>query len=156
MKKPLDLTKPVQTRDGRKARIVCANARSVYPIIALVSREDDSEELISFYADGHILSTLENVQGDLINVPAEQKWRPWRVEEYPVGALFRTKGGDLLRTRIALAVTIRGTLQFAGDNGGMVGDDAQKLFDFREHSLDIFKPDSERKWLPCGVLEAAE
>lgn len=34
--KAFDPTKPVQTRDGRKARIICTDAKGVLPIIALV------------------------------------------------------------------------------------------------------------------------
>lgn len=35
--KPFDPTKPVQTRDGRKARIICTDAASPLPIVALVT-----------------------------------------------------------------------------------------------------------------------
>lgn len=47
--KPFDLEqakagKPVCTRDGRKARIICFNAKTLcdYPIIALVENADNS------------------------------------------------------------------------------------------------------------------
>lgn len=39
MKKLLDVNKPIQTRDGRKARIICTDKKgSDYPIVALYER----------------------------------------------------------------------------------------------------------------------
>ena len=51
--KPFDLEaarsgKPVRTRDGRKARIICFDAKGTHPIIALVSDPDIEGEEIPF------------------------------------------------------------------------------------------------------------
>ncbi len=55
--KPFDPTKPVQTRDGRKARIVCMNAdNSRYPIVALVTL-DGQEYPYTYTACGKYRST---------------------------------------------------------------------------------------------------
>jgi hypothetical protein len=65
----LDLTKPVQTREGHKVRILCTNrAGGLYPIVALVDEGRGIEVTGSWTRDGL------NVVGDpsprdLINVP---------------------------------------------------------------------------------------
>ena len=41
--------KPVCTRDGRKARIICFDKKGTFPIIALVDRYDCKEELVYTY-----------------------------------------------------------------------------------------------------------
>lgn len=64
---PLDLTKPVQTRDGRPVRILCTDRRhSVDTIVALVVRGDAYEAVVTYAADGSygIAPSAE----DLINV----------------------------------------------------------------------------------------
>lgn len=66
--RPFDPTKPVQTRDGRKARIICsdrAGPSGNYPIVALFG---DSESLETYTADGRSHSEQTNAR-DLVNVP---------------------------------------------------------------------------------------
>jgi hypothetical protein len=71
----LDLTKPVQTRDGRKVRIVCTDYANTYkrPIIGLIAGFDDGRfghEMMQVYAlDG----TCTTAAQDLVNVP-EKRW----------------------------------------------------------------------------------
>ena len=55
--KPFDLEaakagKPVCTRDGRKARIICFDRKDNTPIVALIERVDGIEILQCFYNDG--------------------------------------------------------------------------------------------------------
>ncbi len=74
--KKFDPTKPVQTRDGRPARILCtdrkARALSDHTIVALIDYTD-GEQVMFFRPDGCNSSVLE--QGiDLVNVP-ERKSR---------------------------------------------------------------------------------
>jgi hypothetical protein len=66
----IDLTKPVQTRKGHKARIICTDRKhSHFPVIALVQISDD-EATETYTIDGKW-----NIDGacdsDLINVPEE-------------------------------------------------------------------------------------
>lgn len=70
--KPFDPAKPVRTRDGRVARIVCTDSKSKFgPIVALVGPDDESQ----FYqSNGHYLADSPHYY-DLINVEP-------RVEEY--------------------------------------------------------------------------
>ena len=43
----------VMTRDGKDARIICTDARGLYPVVALIERSDgDAEDLSLFTKDG--------------------------------------------------------------------------------------------------------
>lgn len=66
-----DPTKPVQTRDGRKARIVAilANPTASYPIICVITEKDGSEEMESFTLNGRASMHRSETHEDLINVP---------------------------------------------------------------------------------------
>ena len=64
--------KPVRTRDGRKARIICTDAKGDYPIIALV-QEAFGQELAEAYTQTGVWSYWDGAgndfdQGDLINI----------------------------------------------------------------------------------------
>lgn len=70
MRTTFDPTKPVRTRHGRAARIICADVKSGYPIIALVANSDDGTELARSYDErGLYYSVGEECGADLINVP---------------------------------------------------------------------------------------
>lgn len=63
----------IVTRDGKKARIICYDAKSSRPIIALVKRKfDDYEECYSFYENGRACSNKET-DYDLIMLLPEKK-----------------------------------------------------------------------------------
>jgi len=70
----LDLTKPVQTRDGRKVRILCTDKSSgrtdrETKIVALVtSKELEVEEVLVYFSNGRFLYNSE-YKHDLVNVP---------------------------------------------------------------------------------------
>ena len=58
--KPFDLEaakagKPVYTRDGRKVRIICFDAKCIKPIVALIQGSDNSEQ-IEYYTENGIFS----------------------------------------------------------------------------------------------------
>jgi hypothetical protein len=83
MTKPFNTKEPVQTREGKKARIICTDAKGEYPIIALV--EFDSHEAVYYYrSNGEARDATcfvwEKSQNDLVNVP--QKRTVW-VNMYP-------------------------------------------------------------------------
>lgn len=61
---------PVQTRDGRKARIICTNALrgGGESIIALIHTDEDTESIEEYFANGLLMPS--NEYGiDLINIP---------------------------------------------------------------------------------------
>lgn len=48
-----DPSKKVVTRDGKGIRIICTDARGLYPVVALIERPDgDAEDLSRFTKDG--------------------------------------------------------------------------------------------------------
>lgn len=74
MSKPFDPTKPVQTRDGRKVRILDVNLKSnIGNIVAAIQRPgSDQENVRVLYADGHFSSSGSELPLDLVNVRAKQ------------------------------------------------------------------------------------
>lgn len=65
----LDLTKPVQTRDGRPVRILCTDARREDCIIGLIN-ENGKDQSYYWYPDGsHWHDPYGPRDCDLINVP---------------------------------------------------------------------------------------
>lgn len=68
-KKPLDTTKPVQTRDGRKARILGTLAGNLsFPIVAAITTESGREVSETYTVSGHARAGRE-YHTDLLNVP---------------------------------------------------------------------------------------
>lgn len=65
-----DPTKPVQTRDGRPARIICTDRKhSRDVIVALVTSDTTNDEhLVTYCASGQYVDSItDNV--DLVNIP---------------------------------------------------------------------------------------
>lgn len=81
--------KPVCTRDGRKARIICFDRKnSIYPIIALVENQiDNKEDLLRYTGTGKFLEEKECDERDLMMLP--EKKEGW-VNVYK-GGLLDTK-----------------------------------------------------------------
>lgn len=63
----VDWTKPVRTRDGRAARVLCTDANRDYPVIALID-EGKGERLEQYCADGSFLANRDGpTESDLVN-----------------------------------------------------------------------------------------
>lgn len=71
-----DPTKPVQTRGGRKARIIATDAKGPYPIVALVDSGCSHESAESYTNDGRYFDDdVEKNKLDLINAhERESRW----------------------------------------------------------------------------------
>jgi hypothetical protein len=70
--KKFDPMRPVQTRKGKPARILCADLRGGhYPVVAAVSNADGNEYVETFTAEGRRddCDTSDKNGCDLINVP---------------------------------------------------------------------------------------
>ena len=68
------LATKVQTRDGRKARLICVDKKSKYwPVMALVTA-DCKEYTVEFTAAGMANQNGEPSTADLINVPVEREY----------------------------------------------------------------------------------
>jgi len=116
-----DPKKPVQTRDGRKVRIICTDARSAYPIIALIEMSNGGESRMSYTADGTSMYCTPSAQ--LINVPERKTW--WaNVYDFGLPRTHKSrKAADALRGSDAL-----GLVSLTIENG--------KIVSFENHPLD--------------------
>jgi hypothetical protein len=63
----LDLTRPLQTRDGRKARLLATDLKGPFPLLAALDY-GSHEGFRIYYSDGR-LSSMHTSEYDLINVP---------------------------------------------------------------------------------------
>lgn len=86
--KPFDPTKPCQTRDGRKVRILCTDAELTYvgrkhPIVGLVEEYQSPD---TWDANGKYDSVDQESKFDLINIPEKRKLTGW-VNVYQNGDL---------------------------------------------------------------------
>lgn len=64
--------KPVCTRDGRKARIICFDKKGGIPIVALIEENQDGkskEEINYFYVNGCSVSNTIESKDDLLMAP---------------------------------------------------------------------------------------
>ena len=64
--------KPVCTRDGRKARIICFDRKDVRPIVALIKSDNGDEGVYYYYADGLNLDKYSSVF-DLMMLPEKKE-----------------------------------------------------------------------------------
>lgn len=87
--KQLDLTKPVQTRDGRPVRILCTDAQSITSVVGLISEEPGKERLFAWNAHGRVagLAQLDAHTDDLVNTPVKRRVTGW-LNVYPDGAVY--------------------------------------------------------------------
>ena len=71
--KPFDPTKPCQTRDGRKVRILCTDApsKSGHPILGVIEGQADNFE--QWTSDGKYYDKQSNSIYDLINIAEKRK-----------------------------------------------------------------------------------
>jgi len=84
-------------------------------------------------------------------IAPEPKLKPWKPEEFPVGALLRVKNGTDLVSSILAKSSI--AITYCAGNTGIrhlsANDSSyEKLVSNLEHSTD-----GGKTWLPCGVME---
>ena len=88
-------TKKLITRDGRNVRIICTDAKTYYPIIALVESTDSTtEQCLSFIKNGKYFDNRSSVE-DLFFAP--EKHEGW-VNVYKDGDHFYSSM-DILKTK---------------------------------------------------------
>ena len=87
-----DTSKEVVTRDGRKVRrILCTDARSTYPVIALVEdHEGAKDKALSFTKDGKFFSETDDVT-DLFFAPEKHEGWATIYGKFLAGEIFSTK-----------------------------------------------------------------
>lgn len=71
----LDITKPVQTRDGKPARIVCTDMKGTFPVVALVTQKSGNEVVNSYDSNGVYHTFSGKSDNDLVNIPERvERW----------------------------------------------------------------------------------
>lgn len=69
-----DITKPVQTRSGKKAKIICTNLKNMgFPIAAIVENSSGYEFVNHYTKEGKLTTSNTDCEWDIINVPVEIK-----------------------------------------------------------------------------------
>jgi hypothetical protein len=135
-----------RTRDGRKARIVCTDKRSPFPIVAIYEGKCGQDEgFDSFCLNGKLHDDSEPSSGDLINFPEPPKYRAWKPEEVPLGCWIRSKKRDAQFNRYVL-LGVNGS-DIAYGRAGYVS--LTEALSDKEHSTD-----GGKTWNECGVLES--
>ena len=85
--KPFDPTKPVQLRNGRKARIIATDRKGAghHTIVALV--ENDNVETVWYFTkEGKFSANGDDIDFDLVNIPIKHKRKYW-INVYPPTSL---------------------------------------------------------------------
>ena len=101
-----DTSKEIITRDGRKARIICTDAKGDRPIIALVERFDgDVEDSHSYTKDGNFCVDREHIN-DLFFV--SKRYEGWvnvyrDLDDMMCGSVFATEEDAKCNAKIAIA-----------------------------------------------------
>lgn len=68
---PLDLSKPVQTRDGRKVRILCTDAAEPWPVVGVLPRQMRPGDFIGRWdTEGR----SQDGTTDIVNAPDPSFW----------------------------------------------------------------------------------
>jgi hypothetical protein len=105
----LDLTKPVQTRDGYPVRIICTDATPDYPIVGVVGSE--SLHIRCWWGSGQSRRSSIEQDTDLINVPPPEVASYTRVYDHLgrvcIGALYDSDDGSRDINQVALLKIIR-------------------------------------------------
>ena len=71
----IDFNKPVQTRDGRKVRILCTDANSAFPVVGLIIDGGEFDTLETWDSTGCCYEKRTADEDDLINVPERvERW----------------------------------------------------------------------------------
>ena len=65
-------SRKVVTRDGRNARIICTDAKTTYPIVAVVEKDKDEEFVLSFLKDGRLIRDTKSRE-DLFFAPEKHE-----------------------------------------------------------------------------------
>ena len=115
--KPFDLQaaksgKPVCTRDGRKARIICFDRKDIKPIVALVTFINDTsviEKAFYYFEDGHHLSKNDKNIYDLMMLPEKKEgwvniYNTNRAYYYMSGNVFKTKDEAMQEVKYEIAI----------------------------------------------------
>lgn len=89
-----DINKPLQTRNGRKVRILTVDRKhNLYPIVGMVENADGEEWVHSWRLDGKFDSSVLGSEKDLVNVEKDV-FAYVNVQESTTGQLFPSYAGS--------------------------------------------------------------
>ncbi len=88
-----DPTKPLRTRCGQEARIYATEAGGIYPIHGAVFSLRDGKWRQNAWTPSGCSQVGEESPLDLINIPEQPTFRPWKLTEVPYGGIARLKNG---------------------------------------------------------------
>ena len=108
----IDFTKPLQTRDGRKVRLLCTDKISSYPVVVWL---EDIKATASYTLEGvNVIGEESNI--DLVNVPEQVTVDVW-VNVYKdeqggiVVGIPRKIKEDSIASKLSLSLEEDNTLQ---------------------------------------------
>ena len=84
----------VVTRDGRSVRIICTDAKSNFPVVALVRNGKNVEDTYNFKKDGTFLQNITNERDLFFDIEIKHGWvNLYRTERGFIifGSVFETK-----------------------------------------------------------------
>ncbi len=89
-----DPTKPVQTRDGRKARIICTDLRHPWYSMAVAIADENGLETISCYSKSGRWDERYDDENSLVNIPEKRKYWVVMAKEcgLPMSGTYCDKG----------------------------------------------------------------
>lgn len=91
--KQLDLTKPVQTCDGRPVRILCTDAAGEYPVVG-IEIDGEKDTVRRWTKDGRFATYSRGPHShDLINTPVKRRITGW-LNVYPDGEAYFNEHRD--------------------------------------------------------------
>lgn len=68
-------SRKVVTRDERNARIVCTDKKGRYPVVALIERKDNEDDVLTFTKDGIWVDLVVESINDLFFAPEKhERW----------------------------------------------------------------------------------
>lgn len=93
--KPLDLSKPIQTRDGRKVRVLATDIKGLRPVVCVLAsfNEHLDDSIVTYPITGKYYSDKDTHALDLIPIPPKpvtiERW----VNVFPngLGCVFNSK-----------------------------------------------------------------
>jgi len=69
--KPLDLSKPLQTRRGEKAELVYDRLTGDYPLAVIVHFDDGTNDVLTYTREGNLYTDADS-SSNLVNVPVQR------------------------------------------------------------------------------------
>lgn len=87
-----------ETRDGRKARVLCTDAEFIYPCVGYVEIRNGDVRLVTWTLNGRLHGTTSDYNDDLIRPWIDRPVIDWSKERDWVKAITMDAGGQWFRS----------------------------------------------------------